>query len=101
MLSTFVAIMTNSDYIFTTASGGFVDRHDVQHAMERYYKRIGIEKKKFHAYRATFATTLAHNGVPIHTVSSLLGHADVRVSLKYYVDIPMEDKAVAVNSLKF
>ena len=33
-----------TDYIFTTASGGFIDRHDVQHAMERYYKRIGIEK---------------------------------------------------------
>ena len=90
-----------TDYIFTTASGGFIDRHDVQHAMERYYKRIGIEKKKFHAYRATFATTLAHNGVPVQTVSSLLGHADVRITLKYYIDIPMEDKTVAVNSLRF
>ncbi len=91
----------HTDYIFTTNSGGFVDRHDVQHAMDRYYKRIGIEKKKFHAFRATFATTLAHNGVPIHTVSALLGHADVRVTLKYYVDIPMEDKVTAVNSLAF
>ena len=88
-----------TEYVFTSNTGNFLDRHDVYHALDTYYSKIGVEHKKFHAYRATFATMLACKGIPIHTVADLLGHSDVRVTLKYYVNVPKAEKVDAINTI--
>jgi Phage integrase family len=41
----------------------------------------------FHKLRDTFASYLVMAGVPILTVSKLLGHADVRVTEKHYAHL--------------
>ncbi|MCI2061665.1 MAG: site-specific integrase [Eubacteriaceae bacterium] len=86
-------------YLFTTSEGGYLDRHNVCHAIERYYDRIGIAHKKFHSYRATFATNLCKNGVSIQTACSLLGHESVSTTSKYYVSIDQSEKQKAVDLL--
>lgn len=52
---------------------------------------------KFHALRHTFATTLIENNVDAKTVSSILGHSDVSVTLNLYVHPSDEAKASAVS----
>jgi site-specific recombinase XerD len=37
----------------------------------------------FHALRDTFASTLVQSGVPLQVVQQLLGHADLRMTLRY------------------
>lgn len=88
-----------TEYIFTTNSGGFYDKRNIAHACTRYYKRIGIEPKKFHTYRHTFGTMLCKKGIPIQTASALLGHKDINMTAKYYVNVSVDQKREAVKVL--
>lgn len=51
-----------------------------------------------HKFRATFATTLLTRGVDIRTVQELLGHADIKSTMKYLA-VTDERKASAVSVL--
>ncbi|MGI0155017.1 MAG: tyrosine-type recombinase/integrase, partial [Thermoplasmata archaeon] len=51
-----------------------------------------------HALRRTCGRTMWKNGVPIETVSKILGHADVRMTMRYLV-IDQDDMAQAMEVL--
>lgn len=88
-----------TDYVFTTASGKLYFISTVRTAYYRLCKQLGIEKRGFHCFRHTFGTRLASNGVPIATVSKLMGHTSVSVTAKYYINISDEEKRAAVTAL--
>lgn len=88
-----------TDFVFTTASGNLYFISTIRTAYYRLCKHIGIEKRGFHCFRHTFGTRLASNGVPIATVSKLMGHTSVSVTAKYYVNISDEEKRIAITAL--
>lgn len=45
--------------------------------------RAGLEDFRFHDLRHTFASWLAINGVDILTIKELLGHKDIKMTLRY------------------
>jgi site-specific recombinase XerD len=57
-------------------------------------KRAGITKKlHMHLARHTFATTVTlSNGVPIETVSKMLGHANIKQTQHYAKVVPLKIK---------
>ena len=52
-------------------------------AFERACSSAGIRGLRFHDLRHTFATRLVTNSVDLATVQKLLGHADIRMTLRY------------------
>lgn len=58
---------------------------------------LGMEHIHFHGLRHTFATRLIENGADYKTVSELLGHASVNITLNLYVHPQMEQKRKAVE----
>ena len=46
-------------------------------------RHAGIEDVRLHDLRATFASHAVMNGVPVPVVSRLLGHSNVRMTLRY------------------
>lgn len=86
-------------YVFVSASGNIIDRRNVRTSLNRAYKSIGITPKKFHAYRATFATNLARQGVRLEVASRLLGHKSVNVTAKYYRAIDNKEYEDAISRL--
>lgn len=48
-------------------------------------KHTGVEKKGTHKIRKTYGSKLFNNNVPLSHVKDLLGHADERTTLKYYI----------------
>lgn len=91
---------TNStDLVFTTSLGTPLDYHNVTTSLRRLYKRIGVEPKKFHAYRATFITNLCRNGVPIQVASRLAGHENITVTAKYYASIDYGELSSAIDKI--
>lgn len=89
-----------SDFIFTTDSGEFYNAKNLDRALERFYKRIGIAPKTLHTYRHTFATNLCRSGEPIEVVRELLGHKDITTTAKYYVMVSKDRKRDAVMNLR-
>ena len=87
------------DLIFSTVNGNPLDQKNINRSLDRFYGRIGIPHKKFHAYRATFITNLCKKGVPIQTVSKLAGHENISVTAKYYAAVDMKDMSEAVKKL--
>lgn len=62
-------------------------------------KLANIRHIKIHATRHTFATRLIEQGVDIKTVSELLGHTNINITLSTYAHSTNDTKSKAVQSL--
>jgi len=56
---------------------------DVRHAFDRACEAAGLTDFHFHDLRHTFASWLVMKGVPLATVSALLGHTSPTMTLRY------------------
>lgn len=68
----------------------------------RYYftstlKKLEIDKKPFHSLRHTFATRLIKNTNDFKTVSELLGHSSISITLDIYTYTSVETKTNCIN----
>lgn len=88
-------------YIFTTDSGNFIYRRNAERSLKRLCESesVNITFKGWHVFRHTFASRLAQNGVPIQTVSKMLGHESINVTSRYYVNVNHDEKRAAINAL--
>lgn len=74
----FVRSVAPFDPFITTASLDVI--------IERYCLKAGVSKKhlrSFHSLRRSFGTWMSEREVPIHTISQILGHADMNSSKPY------------------
>ncbi len=70
-----------------------------QNKFQKYLQSAGVKKKNFHILRHTFATNCISNGVDIKSLSEILGHSDVKITLNRYVHPTTEIKRQHMNSL--
>lgn len=67
---------------------------------QNFMKKIGIEPLKFHSLRHTFASINIENGADVKTISEILGHSDVDVTLKIYTHTSNKAKRKAVEKFE-
>ena len=71
--------------------------------MENHFKAVaeecGIQNVSFHALRHTFATRCIELGFDIKSLSEILGHASVNITLNRYVHPSMELKQKNMDML--
>ncbi len=67
-------------------------------AFKRTTERAEIQNLRFHDLRHDFASNLVQSGVDIYTVKELLGHKDLRMTIRYSHLAP-ENLRNAVNVL--
>lgn len=71
--------------------------------MQNHYKKIideaGISYRNFHTLRHTYATNCIEEGADVKSLSEMLGHSNVKITLNYYVHPSMDTKRLYADSL--
>ncbi|MEO0124515.1 MAG: tyrosine-type recombinase/integrase [candidate division WOR-3 bacterium] len=70
-----------SQYVFADKNGK--PYGDIKNGFNHALKRAGISDFRFHDLRHTFASRLVMVGVDIRTVQELMGHKDIKMTMRY------------------
>lgn len=71
----------------------------LQNHFRKSLKEAELEEKNFHILRHTFATNCINAGVDVKSLSEILGHAGVAITLNRYVHSTIETKRSHLNHL--
>lgn len=88
-----------SEYIVCAKNGGILAPQQYDRTFRRVIKNTKINKGSTHSLRHTFANMLFKNKVDIKTISTLLGHASVQITLDTYIHFAEAEGYLAVKSL--
>ena len=88
---------TKPNHYILSCSDKWIEPRTYRRFFERISKKANIEKINFHGLRHTFATNCIKLGVDYKTVSELLGHATVNITLNLYVHPQMSQKKRCIN----
>lgn len=70
-----------------------------QKRFKKYLSDSNIKEYTFHTIRHTFATNCIDSGMDIKSLSEILGHSDVKITLNRYVHPTMETKRKHIAAL--
>lgn len=87
------------DLYFLTSSDNYTEPRNYRKIYKTLLRKLKISTTSFHALRHTFATRLIENKVDIKTVSELLGHASINITISIYVHSEFNTKRKAVKTL--
>jgi len=97
------ASWADSDLVFPNTKGKVRRRDSVMRSLRRLLEEADLPKDvRFHDLRHTAGTLALRQGVPLHTVSKMLGHADPAMTLRRYahvLDDMRDDAARAMDEL--
>lgn len=89
---------SSSRYVISNADG-FVSPRTFEYRYHRLLDESGVSSVNYHALRHTFATRCIEAGVDVKSLSEMLGHANVGVTLNTYVHSSMEMKRNQLEKL--
>ena len=88
------------DSFLISGSEKIVETRIYSNRYKRIMRKLDLEKYNFHALRHTFATRCIENGCDPKTLSEILGHSSVKITLERYVHPNYENKVLMMNQLK-
>ena len=86
----------NRDYVIS-GNNKLIEPRTYRKYFDKVLKTIKINHINFHALRHTFATNCISLGIDYKTVSELIGHANVNITLNLYVHPRMSQKKKCIN----
>jgi integrase len=69
------------DHVFTSKKGG--PRGYASQAIRKAMKRAGLNDCTIHTFRHTHASRLIQNGMSVYEVKEILGHTDIKTTMRY------------------
>ena len=75
------------------------DPQNFRNNFKRILKALGIQPRKVHSLRHTFATRCIESKCDFKTLSSILGHSNVTTTLNIYVHPDMSQKRRCVEKM--
>lgn len=93
------SVWVETGHVFTTANGSAVDPRNALRAISTAAKASGMTDVGLHTLRHSAATAMLEAGVPLRTVSELLGHSSVAVTGDVYGHVSTEGARSAVERL--
>ena len=78
---------------------GYCNIRVMQYRFKRVLSDLSLPDVSFHSLRHGFATNCIAIGVDVKTLSEILGHSSVEITLNRYVHSSMERKAEYMKTL--
>ena len=79
----------NNEYLFVKMKYPF-EKMEQFNNFNKYFEKCNLEeniKKGIHNLRHSFATNMLDNDIPIHIISSVLGHSDINTTSSTYIKV--------------
>lgn len=86
-------------FVLTGEKNRFVEPRTMENRFKGILKECNIDDANFHALRHTFATRCVEVGFDIKSLSEILGHANVNITLNRYVHPSMQLKRDNMDKL--
>lgn len=87
-------------YVLSNSSQLPMEPRTFQYQYRRYLAEAGIRYLNFHSLRHTFATRCITVGMDPKTLSEILGHSDIKITMDYYFHSSLEFKKHQIERLK-
>lgn len=88
----------NSPYV-ASETATFVSPRTYEYRYHRIFSLCGVHSVNYHALRHTFATRCIEAGVDVKSLSEILGHANVAITLNTYVHSSMDLKRAQIEKM--
>ena len=90
---------SEKSYLITGEDNKYIEPRCMENKFKSVALACGIKDIKFHSLRHTFATRCVELGFDAKSLSEILGHATVNITLNRYVHPSMEQKQKNMNML--
>ena len=87
----------NEAYILTGSINKPMEPRTFQYYYQNILKLVEIKKTKYHTLRHTFATNCIVLGFDVKSLSEILGHSNVSITLNKYVHPSLQQKKIQMN----
>lgn len=96
-LELLISFQNDKEYVF----GGDkpLEPKRLQYHFKKLLKEAALSDKHFHILRHTFSTNCIEGGTDVKSLSEILGHSDVQITLNRYVHPSMETKRQYMDNL--
>jgi len=93
--------MLSDAYVLTGKTECCIEPRTYQNRFKSYVAASGIRDANFHSTRHTFATRCVELGFEIKSLSEILGHSNVNITLNRYVHPSFDMKRSNMNKLTY
>lgn len=94
-----VAQSRNSVYLLGIDGKKALEPRTLQYRFQKFLKSMEIDTINFHGLRHSFATRCVEKNIDMKTISEILGHGSVKITLDRYMHSSMDFKRKQINRL--
>ena len=90
---------SNADNFVITGNAKLPDPRTMQYRFKALLIKIELRTLNFHSLRHLFATNCVELGFDVKTLSEILEHSSVEITMKFYYHVIEEQKKTAMTKL--
>ena len=95
----FEMFRSEADYFIMSGKEKPIEPRTMQYRYKKILRSAEIKNHNYHMLRHTFATNCAENGFDVKTLSNILGHSTVNLTLNRYVHPDFVHQRKMINSM--